>query len=246
VKKILASNNLFINILNLLPMKIDWLPRGRVQLYEFVIFLIAYVVANAERFSMDKTTRLGDWFLLKFMPEYENYKASYAIWRDPATQTPGASVQLKEDEDRFIPFFRTLCALLKALPLVSNADLENMHLPKRPDHEYHPAPVADAPPAFDVHPMDGHRMRIYFYPEGSETKKGKPAGQHGMEIVWGFTENLSIEPEDLPHSTFDTNSPHTLTFQVKDAGKRIGIAGRWENNRGDKGPWSEIKFVFAP
>ncbi|MDR1499415.1 MAG: hypothetical protein LBI58_00350 [Tannerellaceae bacterium] len=223
-----------------------WLPRGREALYALAVLVVTHVVANAERFCLDKTTRLGDWLLLIFMPKYNKYIGSYAVWKDPLTSTSSAAVQLTDDEEDFIPVFRDLYALLKAIPMVTNADLDIMNLPKKPTHEHHPTPVADKAPAFEIVPIGGNRLRIHFFPEGVENKKGKPHGQHGAEIKWDFTDEPNIEPDDLTHSSFDTNSPFTITFLVKDIGKRLGIALRWENNRGIKGPWSDVIFSHVP
>ncbi|MDR1343999.1 MAG: hypothetical protein LBJ39_01475 [Tannerellaceae bacterium] len=224
----------------------NWLPKGHESLYALAVLVVVYAIANAERFCMDKTTRLGDWFLLTFMPIYTKYTGSYAIWKDPATRTSGASIQLTDDEEDFIPIFRELCGILKALPMVTNADLDNMGLPQKPSHEHHPTPVADKAPSFNVEPIGGNRLRIHFFPEGAESKKGKPHGQHGAEIKWDFTDAPEIDPDDLTHSSFDTNSPFTLDFHVKDIGKRIAFALRWENNRGIKGPWSTVIFDHVP
>jgi hypothetical protein len=209
-------------------------------------FVVGYSLTNGERFSMDKSTRLGDWFLLIFMPKYTKYHGSFVIWYDPATRTQAAAVQLNDDEKEFLPAFRELCNLLRALPTVTNADLDSMGLPKKSSHEHHPAPIADKAPAFDVIPLESHRLRITFYPEGSETRRGKPHGQHGAEIKWAFTDAPKVEPDDLVISLFDTDSPYTLDFHVADAGKRVGIALRWENSRGLKGPWSDVAFAFVP
>jgi hypothetical protein len=51
---------------------------------------------------------------------------------------------------------------------------------------------------------------------------------------------------DLAHSVFDTRSPYTFQFDLSDAGKRLYCCLRWENNVGEKGPWSEIQSAIIP
>jgi hypothetical protein len=48
------------------------------------------------------------------------------------------------------------------------------------------------------------------------------------------------------HSEFDTHSPYIFQFDLPDAGKRLYVCARWENTRGQKGPWSVIKNAIIP
>ncbi|MDR1156180.1 MAG: hypothetical protein LBL04_15855 [Bacteroidales bacterium] len=50
---------------------------------------------------------------------------------------------------------------------------------------------------------------------------------------------------DLVHSVFATRSPHTFQFDLS-AGKCFYCCLRWENTRGEKGPWSEIMSAIVP
>ncbi|MDR2361331.1 MAG: hypothetical protein LBD91_01215 [Prevotellaceae bacterium] len=50
--------------------------------------------------------------------------------------------------------------------------------------------------------------------------------------------------EELLHSSFATRSPMRMTFSGHDRGKRLFLAARWENNRGEKGPCTEIFTVI--
>ncbi|AHF94767.1 hypothetical protein OPIT5_26275 [Opitutaceae bacterium TAV5] len=51
---------------------------------------------------------------------------------------------------------------------------------------------------------------------------------------------------DLTRSGFDTRSPFTLNFDENQRGKTVYFALRWENTRGDKGPWSPITHAVVP
>ncbi|MDR2619053.1 MAG: hypothetical protein LBC62_09300 [Treponema sp.] len=71
---------------------------------------------------------------------------------------------------------------------------------------------------------------------------------HGIEIRRAFrTEPPEDIDRDLPNSTFDPNSPHTLEFSESDRGKRIYMAGRWEIEReGEKGKYGDITTAIVP
>jgi hypothetical protein len=226
----------------------DWLPKGRDAFYDKAEQVTSYTDLEAERFGMDKTTRIGDWYILVYHPTYNVYIADYATCKDPTKQTPALLFKLKMEEEKMRELLRELYNFLRGNPLVTAADLEAMGLPPRPSKERHPSQVETEPPAFDIEVRDSHRLAIYYYPDGSTRKKGKPKGQHGAEFKWDFMEEDKpvLNPENLAHSLFDTASPLVLAFNPEDHGRLIGIAARWENNPGIKGPWSEVRRAYIP
>jgi hypothetical protein len=78
------------------------------------------------------------------------------------------------------------------------------------------------------------------------TSKAKPDGQHGMEMVWEIASEKPAHVRNLSHSAFDTRSPLTLEFDEEECGRTLWYAARWENTRGEKGPWSEILSIVIP
>jgi hypothetical protein len=88
-------------------------------------------------------------------------------------------------------------------------------------------------------------VEIHFHEEGSENR-AKPAGVHGAEFVYALLDVAPVDWSQLPHSTFATRTPLKLTFTGFERGKTLYFAARWENTRGEKGPWNEIKAVIVP
>ncbi|MDR1336923.1 MAG: hypothetical protein LBK22_08850 [Tannerella sp.] len=85
--------------------------------------------------------------------------------------------------------------------------------------------------------------RVYeFHVEDSEQEgRAKPEGVHGFEMGYFIGEaGLKIVPEQFTHSVFDTASPQQLTFPPEALAQTAYLAYRWENTRGEKGPWSEV------
>ena len=95
-------------------------------------------------------------------------------------------------------------------------------------------------------PLVDHRIEITFYTRDTAHKKGKPKGQHGVEIKWGLSETPALDVDELAHSIFDTATPVYLDFQGHEGGRKVYVAMRWENTRGEKGPWSSIEEAFVP
>jgi hypothetical protein len=81
---------------------------------------------------------------------------------------------------------------------------------------------------------------------GSEASKAKPDGQHGMELVGQIGGEMPTDQNKMPLSYFDTNSPLVIEFNEEDRGKEFFFSYRWENNVGEKGPWSNIFRAIIP
>jgi hypothetical protein len=55
-----------------------------------------------------------------------------------------------------------------------------------------------------------------------------------------------VHINDLTNSSFDTHTPLTLEFADEDRGKVLYFALRWENTRGEKGPFGAIMNAIIP
>ncbi|MDR1273488.1 MAG: hypothetical protein LBK12_02965, partial [Odoribacteraceae bacterium] len=66
------------------------------------------------------------------------------------------------------------------------------------------------------------------------------------EIRWAISETPVVNVDDLTHSAFDTRTPFNLEFRGEERGKAVYFCLRWENTRGEKGPWSEIQSAIIP
>jgi hypothetical protein len=67
-----------------------------------------------------------------------------------------------------------------------------------------------------------------------------------VELVWATLDAMPADWSALTHSVFDTRTPLRLAFDGAERGRRLFYAMRWENTRGDKGPWSEIAETVIP
>ena len=163
------------------------------------------------------------------------WEAAYAITQNPATCTKGAVKEKQEARKAYVAALRGLVrSFLTYNPLLSDKDREDMGLPVH-KKTHTAAPVADKAPYITV--------------SGDGAKKdsaAKPDGQQGAEVASVISDTKPAEIEDLTHSSFDTHSPLILTFKESERGKTLWFAARWENTRGEKGPWSEIESTIVP
>jgi hypothetical protein len=224
----------------------DWLPRNHEALFDQANQTFNYLLlpANRDRMGFASTTPQGQWLNAQ-LPNRVAYTAAYNNWFDPSERTPNKTIKLTEAEEAFKPMYRELyTGFLKNNPLVTDEDLNSMGLPQRSTGGRHPAPIATTVPWTKA--ITALLRHVSFDYGGSETSKAKPAGQHGMELIWEIAPEKPHSIHGLTHSAFDTHTPITLEFEEEERGKTLWYAVRWENTRGEKGPWSEIMSVVIP
>jgi hypothetical protein len=219
--------------------KIDWLKKNHTELNRQAAHTLAFITipANQERLGFEGANLR---FLQnEFIPKYLEYHASYSIWENPADRTPRIIADFLEKEDVFKEIYRKLyMGYLKNNPNVTDSDLEEMSLPKHSSSERHPVPIPTEIPDVTTDTSTIRRIGIHF--------PSKPKGVHGIEIKSIISDVPITEIKSLVHSTFDTRSPYIFEFEDSNRGKHFYFAVRWENNRGEKGPWSEISSSIIP
>ncbi|MDR0766768.1 MAG: hypothetical protein LBF09_07545, partial [Odoribacteraceae bacterium] len=144
--------------------------------------------------------------------------------------------------------FRHLANILKNSLSVTPLDLEAMGLLSR-DESLTPSPVETTHPDSVADTSELRRVLIHYgtaTPGKTRIKKGKPRGQHGAECRWALSKTAVTSLDELTNSAFDTNSPLVLEFGEEERGARLYYAMRWENNRGERGPFGPIEMIVVP
>lgn len=100
-----------------------------------------------------------------------------------------------------------------------------------------PVPVPTTFPMGKVNNNTRLEHTISFTDE--EGKHGKPAGVRGCQI-WCKEGEPVLSVKELHFLATDTSSPYLNKFDVSDVGKTIHYWLRWENSRGETGPWSAV------
>jgi hypothetical protein len=224
-------------------MSIDFIPKNDRSFLTWLINLISYIFnGGALRFGVpnEEFDRLKN--------GTDDFEQKLNVADDPSTRTK-AAIQAKKDSRMVVEKVARLFVkrFLNNNPLVTNADRDNMGLPIYKESRS-PAPTPTVKPDFSIEPSGGSRLEIHFHAHDAdrEQRNAKPAGVHGVEIAWAILDEAPKSYADLVHSAFDTRSPYIFQFDLADAGKRAWFCLRWENTRGEKGPWSEIQSAIIP
>jgi hypothetical protein len=190
----------------------------------------------------------GDWFEKMFGPSLDAMENAYKAWIDPLTRTKSKEADLRLSQEKFIPIYRQLYnGFLKENPLVTNADLEEMDLPRRSSGRT-PSPKPKTYPVGEIDLSKPWTVIVHFYDSGSDRKSmAKPDGVHGAEIRWQvFDTPQDVTFEDFSESSFVTRTPFEISFKEEQRGKYFYYVMRWENTRGEKGSFGRIDNAIIP
>jgi hypothetical protein len=219
---------------------VDFIPSAEVKFDIWQNNFIEKTIAVAENLGIPSQA------VTAIVSEQEKWQTVLAVAIDPATRTKGAVREKQEERKIYESQLRKFIkSYLTYNPLLTDHLRKDMGLPIHKTTRT-PAPVATEAPDMDIDTSVIGRLIIHFFEKGGKHKKNKPEGQHGIEIRWMISDTHPNRWDDLTHSEIDTNSPHTLAFENYERGKTIYFALRWENTRGEKGPWSEISSAIIP
>jgi hypothetical protein len=76
--------------------------------------------------------------------------------------------------------------------------------------------------------------------------KANPYGMDGAILYEKVGGPAPASPEELTQSMILKRFKTTRVYGEADRGKQVWYAARWQNNKGDKGAWSDIVTAFIP
>ncbi|MGV9004052.1 hypothetical protein [Flavobacterium sp.] len=115
-------------------------------------------------------------------------------------------------------------------------DRNALNLPAK-DTSKTPASVPTSVPIGHVNTNRRLQHTIIFTNEDSS--RAKPVGVRGCQI-WYRIGEMPTTFNQMSFMAFDSASPYVHVFDGADAGKIVYYWLRWENTRGEVGPWSEV------
>jgi hypothetical protein len=93
----------------------------------------------------------------------------------------------------------------------------------------------------------GHlAVMIHWTDETTPHKNKKPDGMHGVEIWSHVGDPAPADASGYSFIALDTRTPYLDEHPVADAGKSVYYLLRWQNTKGESGPWSEVATIKIP
>ena len=215
----------------------DYIPQKDSELVAWSANFTAGVVANA-----------GIWGI----PQDEVYAlqtadASFATLHAQADSPLKNSVIVAEKNaarDVLVAKIRELAGFWLKNPIITNAQRIALGLHVR-DITPSNIPAPKSRPELDIDVLDFRRLKVIFRDMGSKSK-AKPYGVNGAVIVYAILDTPPTDVSALSHSVLATRTPHILKFVEEERGKTVYVAICWQNEKGEKGPWSEIENAIVP
>jgi hypothetical protein len=100
-------------------------------------------------------------------------------------------------------------------------------------------------PELDIDVLDFRRLKVTFHDQDSDSK-AKPYGTNGAVIAYAVLDAPPADVSALTRSVLATRTPHILEFTEEERGKTVYVAICWKNEKGERGPWSEIESTIVP
>jgi hypothetical protein len=225
----------------------NWFPGTRKEKHEMIRQTAAFMSTsdNRDRIGFERLSANGIWYDAIFVPRLTDYFAAWNVWADPATGTVLALDNLKDTEQALFPLYRRFRATLKGSLLVSNADLEAMGFPPRGTGKRSPHPVDRLFINLGVIPVGNLVLNVAF--ENRDTGSStRPYYLTGAVVYYTLSPTPIVNANELAGSRLATRSPCRLAFEPEQRGKTVYLAARWQNRRGELGPWSEIVSAIVP
>ncbi|MDR1103417.1 MAG: hypothetical protein LBL42_06625 [Tannerella sp.] len=224
-----------------------WFPDAREARHAMITKTAAFMAVENNRTAIGfaSQTPYGMWYDTDYVPPQTAYLSAYQTWDNPATGTQLAFDNLKDAEKAFFPVYREFYGMVKSSVLVSDASLEAMDFPPRPAGGHTPHPVDKYFIDLIVKPLGNLVLSVAFV--NRDTGKSIiPYFLTGAVIYYAVSDTPVTNQNDLTFSRLASRSPFELIFSPEDRGKTVYLAARWQNRRGELGPWSEIVEVIIP
>jgi hypothetical protein len=106
-------------------------------------------------------------------------------------------------------------------------------------------PAPETRPEFNIVVKDICQLKVPFRDQGS-SRKARPYGMNGAVISWDVLDAPPATASLLRKTVLATRTPHIFTFSEEDRGKTVYFAMQWQNEKGARGPFSEIQSAVIP
>jgi hypothetical protein len=110
---------------------------------------------------------------------------------------------------------------------------------------YSRVPVPGSRPEPDLEVLDFRRVKLRFRDKDCSTN-AHPYGVTGAVVAYDVCATPPTSPTALHRTVLATRTPFVLEFTEEERGQTFYVALCWQNERGEKGPWSEIVSAIVP
>jgi len=219
--------------------KKDYVPANDLELIEWGGNAYLYAQGNSERWGVIPPNS-------EILSRFEDYKAAVERCRMP-TRSKVDTLVKNDLKTAVVKDLRSyIQGYVARNPLVTNQDREMMGLSIRDT-----IPTAVEAPTVRAMGKVVYKgaglIELLVMPEGDISESAR--AYYGNKIVYEVMDMEAAAPQsirDLNESRFTRRKKEKFVFQPEDSGKRIYFSIRYENSKGDAGPWCPIFSAVIP
>jgi hypothetical protein len=176
--------------------------------------------------------------------------ARYDAWHSAyeATVAPHTSVQTEAKNDQrkeAEAFVRPFVAQYLKFDPVTNEDRTAMNLHNRDSVPSAIGVPATRPVITDLKPLGGFQVEIRFQDEATPDSRAIPYGCNGCLLNFTVAATRITDYAALTSTKLMTRSPWTLGLTPDEEGKFLSCAVRYQNEKGELGPWGEVQHTVV-
>ena len=194
---------------------------------------------NATKWGLDVNFING-----QLKPAQTAWNTKWAKYKDPTTRTSQITFEKTEARKAYEHLLRLLIRDLEYNTRVTDDDRHSMGI-HIPDTRRTPINPPTTHPVFSIETAGDRHLNVAFRDHESGSK-AKPYGVNGAVIIYDVLDTPPADYAQLTRSLLATRTPHTLEFTIAERGKPVYVAVCWQNEKGQKGPWSEILSSIVP
>ena len=174
------------------------------------------------------------------------------LWNDAlsddqakATAAKAATVVKNDTKNALAALARPAIQTIQNNPNVTDEVRQLMGLPI-PDRTHTRVPVPTTRPVVRVETREHLQHVVHWRDEATPKSKAKPKGVRGAQVRVHIGPNPPGDLEEFVWVALDSATPYLVAHAAGDAGKMAYYALRWENTRGETGPWSDVVSATIP
>jgi hypothetical protein len=215
----------------------DYLPQKETELIDWVDNFLKETAQNAVAWQIPQAEVDG------LQAKQTKFKGLHSDCAGP-NRTKALVAEKDEAKHSLIADIRAMVNFRFANPAITDTIRVQCGLHPK-DHTRTAIGTPTTRPEFDLKVKDIRQISVAFWDQGS-TSKAKPYGMNGAVVSWAVLDHAPAGPEALTKSMLATHTPYTLEFIEEERGNTVYIALQWQNESGEKGPWSEILSTIIP
>ena len=215
----------------------DYVPQNAVKFHSFTKHLISYV---EER--MDKWGHIPVEAKQMFIKDFDDYAKAFELTISEHTRSQ--ILARNEAKEKCVKTLRKFVNQYLRFEPVTNVDRTVMGIPNHDSVRTVRKEVTETI-SFDIR-LRGISELVVHFQQAGVSHKARPEGYDGAIVIWHIADTVPSQAHQFSYHAKASRTPFIIKFNDEDRGKKAWITLCWQNKRGNRGIWSEIKSSIIP